>query len=115
MMNAQRLPVPLIPHQRLVPSMWYDVVDHCRSNQPALTLALNAQRVLTQEREPSLTPCTAIPSFPRLAPWLLEPRHIATYQPSKRGWSMWHHATFRTTSMSPANNVYVFVPLVTVT
>ena len=39
------LPVALIPEQLRIPSVWGDVVNHCRFHQASLLLALHAQRM----------------------------------------------------------------------
>jgi hypothetical protein len=56
MLSAQRLPVGLIPKQRLVATMRDDVIDDRRDDRLVLLGALDAQRMGLQEESAGSAP-----------------------------------------------------------
>jgi hypothetical protein len=67
---AERLPVALVPEERLVSSMWYDVVHVGGLDVLAFLHALHAERVRLQVTLACLLPCPAV-STGTGAPYLL--------------------------------------------
>lgn len=57
---AERLPVVLVPEQRLVSTMRADVVDDRGGGDQAFPFAHDAERMLTQEAEPGAFPLAVV-------------------------------------------------------
>ena len=59
---TQRLPVGGVPHQRLIPAMRNDVIDHGGGRRSAMPAALDAQRIHLEVCQARLPPPTSIAS-----------------------------------------------------
>ena len=57
---AKCLPVGIVPHKRLVTTMWNDVIDHCCCDKSTLGKTLHAQRVFAEVRLADALPLAAV-------------------------------------------------------
>ena len=65
---AKRLPVILVPEQRLISTVRLDMIDHGCRRQFSRPFTLDAKRVVCQESLPRPLPAMVVASFKRAAP-----------------------------------------------